>query len=89
MFNGTQNALEELPIFQTDIRKNPLGLLENVRKLMHTPERAKYLQLTHIKVLSNFLKLKQAENELLLDYYSRFKSEKKVVEDNVTTRGSS
>ena len=50
---------------------------------MHTPERAKYPQLTLIEVLNNFLKLKQGENESLLDYYSRFKSEKNVVENLV------
>ena len=48
---------------------------------MHTPEKAKYPQLTLIEVLSNFLKLKQGDNETLLDYYSRFKSEKNVVEN--------
>ena len=63
------------------IKNNPLELLENIRKLMHTPERAKYPQLTHIEMLCNFLKLKQGENESLLDYYSRFKSEKNVVEN--------
>ena len=39
---GIQVALKELPIFDTKIKNNPLGLLENIRKLMHTPERAKY-----------------------------------------------
>ena len=78
---GIQVALKELPIFETQIKNNPLGLLENVRKLMHTPERAKYPQLTLIEVLSNFLKLKQGDNESLLDYYSRFKLEKNVVEN--------
>ena len=48
---------------------------------MHTPEYAKYPQLTHIEMLCNFLKLKQGENESLLDYYSRFKSEKNVVKN--------
>lgn len=52
---------------------------------MHTPERAKYPQLTLIEVLSNFLILKQGENESLLDYYSTFKSEKNIVENLIGT----
>ena len=46
---------------------------------MHTPERAKYPVLTIIEVLWNFLKVKQADSEDLLDYLSRFKSERDVV----------
>ena len=47
--------------------------------LMHTPEKAKYPALTLIEVLLSFLKIKQGDNEDLLDYLSRFKSERDIV----------
>ena len=46
---------------------------------MHIPEHAKYLPLTLVEVLSSFLKLKQGDNEELVDYLARFKSEKEMV----------
>ena len=46
---------------------------------MHTPERAKYPSLTTVEVLHNFLKCKQGEKENLIDYLSRFKSERDIV----------
>ena len=45
---------------------------------MHTPEKAKYPSLTLVEVLLSFLKVKQGDNEDLLDYLSRFKSERDV-----------
>ena len=46
---------------------------------MHTSMKAKYLPLTLIEVLYSFLNLKQGENEVLLDYLGRFKSERNVM----------
>ena len=72
-------ALKEMPDFDGQINKNPLVLLERVETLMHTPERAKYPSLTTVEVLHNFLKCKQGEKESLIDYLSRFKSERDIV----------
>ena len=46
---------------------------------MHTPECAKYPPLTLVEILLSFLKIKQGDNEDLIDYLSRFKSEMTVV----------
>lgn len=72
-------ALKEMPDFNEKIDKNPLMLLEQIETLMHTPERAKYPSLTTVEVLHNFLKFKQGEKESLIDYLSRFKSERDIV----------
>ena len=74
-----QIALKEMPDFDTAINKDPLVLLEEIEELMHTPERAKYLSLTTVEVLLNFLKCKQGDKESLIDYLSRFKSERDIV----------
>ena len=46
---------------------------------MHTPERAKHPTLTLLDVMLNFLKIKQGDNEDLIDYLTRFKSEMTIV----------
>ena len=74
-----QVALREMPDFDTKINKEPLVLLDRIKQLMHTPERAKYPSLTTVEILCNFLKCKQGEKESLADYLSRFKLERDVV----------
>ena len=74
-----QVALKEMPDYDSVIKKEPLALLERIEQLMHTPERAKYPSLTTVEILSNFLKCRQGEKESLVDYLSRFKSERDVV----------
>ena len=74
-----QVALKEMPDFADQVDKNPLVLLERIETLMHTPERAKYPSLTTVEVLHNFLKCKQGERESLIDYLSRFKSERDIL----------
>lgn len=59
-----------MSIFDVEIRNDPLGLLNNVEKLMHTPQRAKYPPITLIEVLLKFLKLRQGDKESLIDYCS-------------------
>ena len=46
---------------------------------MHIPQCAKYPPLTLVEVLMSFLRIRQGENESLLDYLGRFKSETEVV----------
>ena len=74
-----QIALKEMPDYDSVVNKEPLILLERIEQLMHTPERAKYTSLTMVKILSNFLKCRQGEKESLMDYLSRFKSERDTV----------
>ena len=72
-------AIQEIPDFGTRIRDNPIELLKIVESLMHTPERAKYPPLTLVEVMLSFLKIKQGDNEELIDYLARFKSEMTIV----------
>ena len=76
-----RREIKEMPDWDqgNKVMDNPLRLLEKVENLMHTPEKAKYPVLTIIEVLWNFLRTKQKESEDLLDYLSRFKSERDVV----------
>ena len=77
-----RRAIKELPNFDagtTKIRYDPLKLLEVVENLMHTPEKAKYPVLTIVEDWNSFLKTRQGEKEELLDYLSRFKSERDMV----------
>ena len=74
-----QLAIKEMSTYETEISNNPPKLLPTVESLMCTPERAKYPWLMLVEVLSSFLKLKQGDNEELLDYLERFKSEMEVV----------
>ena len=46
---------------------------------MYVPQKAKYPPLTLVEVLSNFIRLKQGDNESLLEYLNRFKGEAEVI----------
>ena len=46
--------------------------------LIHTPEKAKYPSLTLVEVLCSFLRVKQGDNDKLLDYLSRFKTDRDI-----------
>ena len=74
-----QVAIKEMSDYETRIRDEPLELLKEIESLMHTPERAKYPPLTLVEVMLNFLKIKQGDNEDLIDYLTRFKSEITIV----------
>ena len=72
-------AIKEMPEFESVIRNDPLATLSRVEILMHTPERARYPSLNLIEVLLVWLNTKQGADEDLLDYLSRFRSERDVV----------
>ena len=67
-----QYNIEEISDFKTRIKNNPLELLKEVESLMHVPQKEKYPPLTLVEVLCNFMRVKQAENESLLEYMSSF-----------------
>ena len=74
-----QCPLKEISDFNYVVKNEPLELLARVERLMHTPMKSKYPPLTLIEVLCSFFLLKQGENEELLDYLGRFKSERNVM----------
>ena len=74
-----QTAIKEMSTFETKIKHEPIALLEMIKMLMHTPEKAKYPSLTLIEVLLSFTKIKQGKNEELIDYLSRFKTERDIM----------
>ena len=76
-----QMALKEQSDFESDVLNKPLELMNRIKVLVHTPEKAKYPFLTLIEVFASLLNFKQGENEDLVSYLSRFKSEKDVVEN--------
>ena len=57
-----QVAIKEMSDFESDIKNEPLMVLERIETLIHTPEKEKYPALTLIEVLLRFLKIKQGDN---------------------------
>ena len=74
-----QSALKELPVFDKEIKNDPLKLLEHIGVLMHTPMRALYPQLGLIETFARFLNMRQDEKEDILTYMERFKGERQVL----------
>jgi hypothetical protein len=68
-----QNRIKEHPDFESNIRDDPIELLEKIRVLMHDPIRAKYPYASLIEALIRLMNIKQFEQEQLLDYIKRFK----------------
>ena len=73
-----QLAIKELPNYDTEVLDDPLRLLEEVEKLMHVPRRAVYPVLSLIETLSNVMNCRQGENDSLMTYLEKFKSERNV-----------
>ena len=71
--------IKELPDYQTHVLDKPLEFLVKVEALVHTPQKAIYPPLTLVEILLNMLKVKQKDNEDLVTYLSRFKSERNVM----------
>ena len=65
--------------FESHIKNDPLELLHQVENLMHVPKSARYPPLTLVEVLNNFLKVRQGDNESLLDYLGRFGSKVEII----------
>jgi len=74
-----QATLKELPVFENEIKNDPLKLLEHVGVFMHTPMRALYPQLGLIETLARLLNMRQDEKEDILTYMERFKGERQVL----------
>ena len=52
-------AMQALPVFETEIKNNPLKVLEHIGVLMRTPMRALYPQLGLIEAFARFLNMRQ------------------------------
>ena len=73
-----QVALKEIPNYEAEMLDDPLYLLLKIEKSMHVPRKSIYPTLALIETLSNLLDLHQGENDSLLNYLERFKSENNV-----------
>ena len=75
-----RRVIEELPEYTTVICDNPIELLKAIGRQVHVPDRAVYPTLTIIEAMAGLLSVCQGENESLLSYLERYKSEKNVMQ---------
>ena len=79
-----QNRIEEMSNFETEIRNDPVKLLEVIKEKMYDPARAKY---EYVSLTESFVRLivdtKQDKDESLIDYTKRFKQTKDILKQAV------
>jgi len=63
-----QSRIEESRDFEDKIRDNPLRLLEEIKRKMYDPARAKYKYVTLAESLNKILNTKQEDDENLVEY---------------------
>jgi hypothetical protein len=63
-----QSRIEQHADFESDIRDNPIRLLETIQVLMHDTIRGRYPYASVTDAMKNLLYIKQQDNEPLLDY---------------------
>ena len=78
-----QNRIEETKDFETIIRDDLIKLLEEIKKKMYNPARAKYKYVTLTESLKRILDTKQEDDESLIDYTKRFKQARDIVKDSM------
>ena len=71
--------------FESDIRDNPIKLLEVIKTLMHDPEDTVYPMASLTEAVRRVINIKQHENESLLDYSTRFKEARDVAKAHLGT----
>jgi hypothetical protein len=81
-----QSRVEEHPDFESEIKNNPIKLLEAIKSLMHDPIRAQYPMVSMTEALTRLVNVKQADNEPLLDYVKRFKQLRDVTKSHIGTK---
>ena len=74
-----RTAIKEDPKFETEIRDEPLRVLETIITLMYTPVRARYPFSTLAETLSLLFNIRQIRDEKLVDFIERFNQEKQLV----------
>ncbi len=63
-----QSRVEEHPDFESEIKNDPIKLLEVIKVLMHDPVHAQYPMISMTEALARLVNIKQSNNEQLLDY---------------------
>ena len=81
-----QQRLEEHPDFATEIKNKPIGLLEVIKQLQHSPMRARHPLIPMVDAWMRFSNMKQYENEDLHGYTTRFKQYRDVLKAQIGTR---
>ena len=81
-----QSRIEQHADFESDIRDNPIKLLETIQVLMHDTIRGRYPYASVTDAMKNLLYIKQQDNEPLLDYAKRFKQARDVLKSHVGTK---
>jgi len=79
LYGRNADGPKELPVFENEIKNDPLKLLEHIGVLIHTPTRALYPQLGLIETLARLLNMRQDEKGDILTYMERFKGERQVL----------
>ena len=80
-----QNRIEQHHNFESEIRDNPIKLLEVIKVLIHDTVRGKYPFGQVTDSIRNFVLTKQMDNESLLDYAKRFKENRDVLKSQIGT----
>ena len=80
-----QSRIEEYVDFETKIRDNPRLLLEEIKKKMYDPARAKYEYATLTESLRRILETKQEDEESCVEYTKRYKQARDIVRDSIGT----
>jgi hypothetical protein len=80
-----QSRIEQHHNFETEIRDDPIMLLDVIRGLLYDTERGKYPYSQITDSFKNFLLTRQMENESLLEYSKRFKQNRDMLKQQVGT----
>ena len=79
-----QNRIEEMSNFDSEIRNDPIKLLEVIKEKMYDPARAKYEFVSLTEAFSRLIvETKQEKDESLIDYTKRFKQTKDILKQTV------
>lgn len=78
-----QSRIEEHPDFESNIRDDPIRLLEAIKTLQHNPVWAHYPFASITEAIAWVVNFRQAENENLLDYVKHFKQHCNVLKSHI------
>lgn len=67
-FKVMKSRIEALPNYESEIKDNPIKLLEATHSKMHNPERNKYPYESVTKAMKRIIYMRQGEKENLIDY---------------------
>ncbi|MGA0888342.1 MAG: Ty1/Copia family ribonuclease HI [bacterium] len=73
--DSMRDRLESLPNFSTEVDKKPLKLLEEIKKIMMTPQTAIYPAMSILSTMRGLINLRQRQDEDMKTYYERFRQQ--------------